>query len=414
MQARRRPAAAARAPRRAAGVRAPAAPRGPRTRPAPARSRPRGRPCAACRPRGPSRCRRRSRGRPSRPRPARRARRGPPRPPPRCAGPNARECSCRKPPWRRSAAIVTPGVASVTHPRLPPGCLAGASAAPGQCRHETHPPRPAARPPLLGAGGPRAATLPGICAIRGISYGTAPATGSITVAGGHGCHRFTGAAGDVVRVRLIRTSGTLDPTVGIAPPGGGTGCTAHHRRRVHMCDPDRRPAHAGGPRRRGHRDRNLRASIQRLNDPVGCATLSYATGSTAGALLPGEAGCWRFTGTRPDRVRIRVVARSSALAPQVVVDQRGRSTCPPDAANPTCWLRRGTHTIFVTDAAGPEPGTTRSRSSGSTTRSGARRSRSARRPASAPSPTTERPTATASRPPRATASTCGWRARRPG
>ena len=202
-----------------------------------------------------------------------------------------------------------------------------------------------------------AQTLPGICAIRGISYGTTPATGSITVAGGQGCHRFTGAAGDVVRVRLIRTSGTLDPTVGIAPPDGSSGCAAT------TDDEFRCAIRTAGQHTMVVRDAAGTAtgtyalSIQRLNDPVGCATLSYATGSTAGALLPGEAGCWRFTGTRPDRVRIRVVARSSALAPQFVVDQRGRSTCPPDAANPTCWLRRdGTHTIFVTDAAGPGAG----------------------------------------------------------
>ena len=200
-------------------------------------------------------------------------------------------------------------------------------------------------------------TLPGICAIRGIAYGTTPATGSITVAGGQGCHRFTGAVGDIVRVRLIRTSGTLDPTVGIAPPGGGTGCTAttddEFKCAIRTAGQHTMVVHDAAGTATG----TYALSIQRLNDPVGCATLSYATGSTAGALLPGEAGCWRFTGTRPDRVRIRVVARSAALAPQVVVDQRGRNTCPPDAANPTCWLRRdGTHTIFVTDAAGTGAG----------------------------------------------------------
>ena len=194
------------------------------------------------------------------------------------------------------------------------------------------------------------------------------------------------------------------------------GLHRHHRRRVQMCAPHRRPAHDGGPRRRGHRDRNLRAvdpapqRSGRLRDALLCDGVDRGRAPTGrGRLLAfhrHEAAIACASASWHARPRSR---RRSSWTSEAGARARRTPPTPPAGCAATGRTRSSSPT-----RPGPEPGTTRSRSSGSTTRSGARRSRSARRPASAPSPTTERPTVIASRPPRATACTCGWRARRPG
>ena len=53
-----------------------------------------------------------------------------------------------------------------------------------------------------------------------ISLGAAPKTGAISSAGETDCFTFTGAAGDVMRVRLIKTSGTFNPFAQVFRPNG--------------------------------------------------------------------------------------------------------------------------------------------------------------------------------------------------
>ena len=212
---------------------------------------------------------------------------------------------------------------------------------------------------LLGAApAAHAVEPPGICAVRSLSYGTAPATGSINVAGGLGCFRFTGAAGDFVRVRLVKTSGTLEPVIGVARPDRTAQCAPRPDDQF-VCRLSIAGVHTMTVAdAAGTATGTYALSIQRLNDPVGCPTIAYGPASHASALAAGEAGCWRFTGTVGDQVRTRIVTASSTLAPEVAIEQNARRTCPPDPQTPaTCRLRRtGTHTIFVTDTAGTGAG----------------------------------------------------------
>ena len=62
------------------------------------------------------------------------------------------------------------------------------------------------------------------CAPQTLSFGAAPRAGTIGAAGGVGCYRFDGDAGDKVRIRLVPTGGSLDPAVTVGRPGGGVSC----------------------------------------------------------------------------------------------------------------------------------------------------------------------------------------------
>lgn len=56
-----------------------------------------------------------------------------------------------------------------------------------------------------------------------ISFGTTPPkNGAISVSGETDCFTFTGAVGDTVRVRVIKTSGTFGPLTDVVRPNGQT------------------------------------------------------------------------------------------------------------------------------------------------------------------------------------------------
>ena len=59
---------------------------------------------------------------------------------------------------------------------------------------------------------------------RPIAYGALPLTGSITMPAEGDCYTFVGAAGDQVRVRVIRTSGNLLANTEVLRPDGTTLC----------------------------------------------------------------------------------------------------------------------------------------------------------------------------------------------
>ena len=118
------------------------------------------------------------------------------------------------------------------------------------------------------------------CAPKLLSYGSTAMQGTIAGAGGAGCYRFDGAAGDKVRIRLIPTGGSLDPLATTARPSGAVRCSSTANESTCLLDATGRHSitvtDAAGTKP-GH----YAISVQRLPDPVGCApALTY--GGSAG------------------------------------------------------------------------------------------------------------------------------------
>ena len=69
-----------------------------------------------------------------------------------------------------------------------------------------------------------------------------------------------------------------------------------------------------------------RVWAQRLNDPVGCAALSY-TAPTSATMAAGAVGCYRLTVAAGDVVRLRVLSGTgnSLAANLEMIDPRGKS-----------------------------------------------------------------------------------------
>ncbi len=57
-----------------------------------------------------------------------------------------------------------------------------------------------------------------------LTFGAAPTTGTIGVAAEMDCFSFSGIAGDQIRVRLVKTSGTLFPPQEVVRPNGTSIC----------------------------------------------------------------------------------------------------------------------------------------------------------------------------------------------
>ena len=188
------------------------------------------------------------------------------------------------------------------------------------------------------------------CAPQTLSFGAAPRAGTIGSAGGVGCYRFDGVAGDKVRIRLVPTGGSLDPAVTVVGCATTTqnestcvlGATGVHSVTV---------ADAAGTKTGSYA-----ISVQRLNNPVGCAqALSYGGNAMGSLTVAGDSECHRFTAAAGDRVRVNWQATTSGLNPAVeVVTPDGSSLCGMTGGPLTCTATvAGTYTLLVRD---PLPG----------------------------------------------------------
>jgi hypothetical protein len=181
---------------------------------------------------------------------------------------------------------------------------------------------------------------PSYCIPLPLSFGAAPASGTIGGFAETDCWRVSGAAGDRVRVRAIRTSGSISPQVAIA------GCPAVPAAEVTCMGGGTVLVRDAARSQTG----SYAISVQRLNDPVGCSALRYDVTTRTGAITAGETECWRFTGAAGDRVRLRLVTPAAALAPRAeVLKSDGTTRCTNVQ---TCVLdASGLHTILVRDTA---------------------------------------------------------------
>ena len=177
-------------------------------------------------------------------------------------------------------------------------------------------------------------TVPGgsFCAPRTLSYGSAPWQAS----GSAGCYRFDGVAGDRVRIRIVATSGNLSTTA-------TTPCTTttFDDSTCVLATTGRHTITVSGSG-----SGTYAISIQRLDDPVGCAAgLAYGTVGTLGQLEAGESECHRFTAGAGDRVRVTV----SGQPVTEIVRADGTTVCV-SAGRLTCTVTdSGQHTLLVRD-----------------------------------------------------------------
>ena len=212
-----------------------------------------------------------------------------------------------------------------------------------------------------GEAGAQVTTQPGgpggsFCAPKTLSYGAAPEQATIAGAGGVGCYRFDGVAGEKVRIRLIPTGGSLDPAATTARPGGGAVCPTSTANEI-TCVLDATGRHSitvadAAGTKPGH----YAISLQRLNDPVGCGSALSFGGNVAGSLTAaGDSECHRFSATSGDRVRVNLQATTPGLNPAVeVVKPDGSPLCGMIGGPLTCTATvTGTYTLLVRD---PLPG----------------------------------------------------------
>ena len=187
----------------------------------------------------------------------------------------------------------------------------------------------------------------------GLSY-TAP-TRVTMAAGTVDCYRLTVAAGDVVRLRVLsETSNSLSGNLEMIDPSGKSVCSDGIGQSALDC--------TAGPAgtytimvsdydNKFHEP--FRIWAQRLNNPVGCAGLSY-TAPTRVTMAAGTVDCYRLTVAAGDVVRLRVLSETSnSLSGNLeMIDPSGKSVCSDGIGQSALDCTAGpagTYTIMVSD-----------------------------------------------------------------
>jgi hypothetical protein len=196
-----------------------------------------------------------------------------------------------------------------------------------------------------------------------LPFGAAPAAGGIGVVGEMDCFSFSGTAGDRIRVRVARTSGSLLATQEtVRPSGAKLSCGNTTNLDTTCAIPTTGTYRVFVYDNGGLATGNYSIAVQRLNNPTGCTALSFGGGSTAAAIgAAGELDCYSFTGAIGDRIRLRTVETSSSppfLATQEVLRPDGTAVCPATSTQDTsCDIdAAGIHRIVVADNNGPNTG----------------------------------------------------------
>ena len=193
-----------------------------------------------------------------------------------------------------------------------------------------------------------------------LTFGAAPTVGSISSAAEMDCFTFSGSAGDRVRIRMVKTSGTgFSPTQEEMRPNGTTKCTPTGALDV-TCALDYTGTHtiliedSAGTNTGGYV-----VSVQLLNNPTGCTTLTIGAAVTSSSITAnGQMKCFRFTDTAGDVVHVKVNDSGALTAVQETMRPNGTSIAGPTAAADQQLTvdTDGTYTIIVEDSAGTNSG----------------------------------------------------------
>lgn len=193
-----------------------------------------------------------------------------------------------------------------------------------------------------------------------ISYDALPSIGSIDLPTEYDCITFNGEINEKVRVRMTETSGALIAYQEWLRPDGTSLCGPSSLVDLD-CVLDTSGTHTilisdnNGLDTGGYR-----IYIQRLNNPVGCTSISIGAQPVSGFIdLPTEYDCFKFSSAASDRVRIRLVDNSGTIiAYQEILRPDGNTVCGPSSLlDLNCFLdTSGTHTILISDNNGKDTG----------------------------------------------------------
>lgn len=181
---------------------------------------------------------------------------------------------------------------------------------------------------------------------------------SIDLTGETDSFGFSGAAGDRIRVRVVTTSGALSPFREIIRPDGTSLCGTVVTEMT--CLLDASGVHTLLINDFGGTDTgNYSLYLQRLNEPVGCLPIAFSGVPTNGTIdVAAETDCYTFDGAVNNRIRVRTVAISGALAPfKEVVRADGTTLCGTVTSEITCQIDAdGSHTILINDFGATDSG----------------------------------------------------------
>jgi hypothetical protein len=193
-----------------------------------------------------------------------------------------------------------------------------------------------------------------------LTVGAAPTAGTVSVAGQTNCYTFSGSAGDQIRLRLIKTSGSLNPSQQAIRPNGTTLCGPGGSGDLTCAVTDKGTHAILIEDQNGINTGAYVISVRRLNSTAGCTAVTFGAAPTTGTVTAaGQTNCYSVSGTAGNRIRVRVIATSGTLFPlQEVIRPNGTTICSPSgAAQVTCLLdTTGAHTILVEDEAGTNTG----------------------------------------------------------
>src|SRR5262249_35579663 len=144
-----------------------------------------------------------------------------------------------------------------------------------------------------------------------VVFGAAPLARSIAATGEWDCYRFSGIAGDRIRVRVAETSGSLNAEEEMLRPDGTTlpcsptsaidlTCTLENTGFNGILVYDSNETNTG----------NYTVAVQRLNNPpaASCPAITFGAAPTSTSIgAAGEIDCDSFSGVAGDRIRVRVV-----------------------------------------------------------------------------------------------------------
>jgi large repetitive protein len=190
-----------------------------------------------------------------------------------------------------------------------------------------------------------------------LAPGAAPTTGSLTVAAQMDCYKLSGTAGDVVRLRLARTSGSGAVAEDIVKPNGQVQCSITTSVDQTCALDTTGTYHVFVRDYYGQYTENYAVAMQKLNKPAGCSALTLDDPPATGVSISAAAqmNCYTFTGTGGDTVRFRWVMTSGTGTPTVEVIRPGGATlCGPSYPQEVnCTLpSSGKYLVIVRDANG--------------------------------------------------------------
>ncbi len=191
---------------------------------------------------------------------------------------------------------------------------------------------------------------------------TIPATTAGTVAlGTTPCHRITATAGDRIRLHTVPlTSGSgVALTTDLIAPNGTVACAARADDDLDCIAAVTDTYTATVRDYYGPGTGPYAITPQRLNNPIGCATLTIGT-PVSGTLSPGTVRCYRIASTAGRSLTLAATtAPTVRLSPRAdVVSPAGTVVCTAAVGTRTCTTpTTGTYTITVSDFYGWQSGT---------------------------------------------------------